>query len=72
MTNASEIIANQALQLSSLERAEVVEILLVSLDQPDSAIDKLWANEADARVEAYENGDLEAVSAKEVFKKYNK
>ena len=69
MTNLAEDIFAQALALSPLDRAALVEKLLASLDQPDSAIDKLWAKEAEDRIDAYEAGGMEAISAEEVFKK---
>jgi len=47
-----------------------IEKLLSSLDAPDSRIDAIWAKEADARVEAFERGELGSNSAEEVFKKY--
>jgi putative addiction module component (TIGR02574 family) len=72
MTNLAEDIFAQALALSPLDRAALVEKLLASLDQPDSAIDKLWAKEAEDRIDAYEVGEMEAISAEEVFKKYEK
>jgi putative addiction module component (TIGR02574 family) len=72
MTNLAEDIFAQALALSPLDRAALVEKLLASLDQPDSAIDKLWAKEAEDRIDAYEAGEMEAISAEEVFKKYEK
>jgi putative addiction module component (TIGR02574 family) len=72
MTNLAEDIFAQALVLSPLDRAALVEKLLASLDQPDSAIDKLWAKEAEDRIDAYEAGEMEAISAEEVFKKYEK
>lgn len=72
MTQAANTILKQALELSSPERAEVVEGLLSSLDSPDAGIDAIWANEADARVHAYESGEIESISAEEVFKKYRK
>ena len=70
MTNPANIILDQALELSATERAIVAEKLLLSLDNPDSKIDDLWAKEADSRVEAYKKGDIEAISAEEVFAKY--
>jgi len=70
MSDAANIILDKALELSPVERADVAEKLLVSLDLPDSAIDKLWAEEADRRVEAFKKGDLETVSADDVFAKY--
>lgn len=70
MSNTANTILDQALELSPLERADVAERLLFSLDSPDSEMDNLWAKEADMRVEAYEKGNLEIVSAEEVFAKH--
>lgn len=72
MTHTANTILNQALELSPLERADVVEKLLFSLDSPDSNIDTIWAKEANSRIEAYERGEVEAVSAEEVFDKYRR
>ena len=70
MSNTANIILDQALELSPSERADVAEKLLFSLDSPDSEMDKLWAKEADNRVEEYNKGNLETISAEEVFAKY--
>ncbi len=70
MTNAVNAVVHQAIHLSALERANVVEKLLHSLDFPDQAIDQVWAKETDARVEAYERGEIESVPAEQVFAKY--
>jgi hypothetical protein len=51
---------------------DFVEKLLFSLDSPDTNIDAIWAKEADARIEAYDRGEIETVSATEVFDKYRK
>ena len=72
MAHAENTVINHALRLISLERADVVEKLLVSLDQPDSNVDSIWAKEADARVEAYKRGEIEAIPAEEVFSKYSR
>ncbi len=72
MTNTANTILDQALELSSTERAVVAEKLLFSLDSPDSKIDAIWANEADSRVEAYNKGEIEAISSGKVFAKYHK
>jgi putative addiction module component (TIGR02574 family) len=72
MTNTANTILDQALELSSTERAVVAEKLLFSLDSPDSKIDAIWANEADSRVEAYNKGEIEAISSEKVFAKYHK
>jgi putative addiction module component (TIGR02574 family) len=72
MTEQTQQILEQALALPPLDRAALVEGLLASLDQPDAAIDELWAREAEDRIDAFEAGELEAISAAEVFKKYEK
>jgi len=38
------------------------------LDKPDTALDELWAEEAEKRLKAYRNGRLEGVPMEEVFK----
>ncbi|BFM14640.1 hypothetical protein R50073_08230 [Maricurvus nonylphenolicus] len=63
-------IINQALELSSVERAIIAEQLLLSLDSPTEEIDEVWAKEAEARIKAYERGDLQSTPMNEVFSKY--
>lgn len=70
MANTAESIVKQALKLKASERASVVEQILMSLDAPSPEIDAAWAREVDARVEAYDRGDIDAISAQEVFAKY--
>ena len=70
MTETVDAILNQALELTASERSDVVEKLLSSLDTPDSTIDSIWAKEADARVEAFDRGEISSNSAEAVFKKY--
>lgn len=72
MANSANMILDQALELSALERADVAEKLLFSLDSPDSKLDVLWAKEVDSRVEAYKKGEIETVPVAEVFAKYRK
>jgi len=72
MAASASTVLNQALKLSSSERAEVVEKLISSLDAPDSTIDSFWAKEADTRVKAFERGEIESVPAEKVFEKYRK
>jgi putative addiction module component (TIGR02574 family) len=64
----SEQILQQALALPLEERAELIEQLLATFQGPtDPALDKLWIAEAHDRLDAYDRGDMEAVSAEEVF-----
>jgi hypothetical protein len=44
--------------------------LISSLDEPDKEIEKLWANEAESRIDAYEQGKIKALTLREVLEKY--
>ena len=60
-------ILEAALALPATDRAAVVEQLLSSLDRPDPALDVIWAQEAEARIAAYELGHVETFSMEEAF-----
>lgn len=61
-------IVEKAVQLTPPERAQVIEALLCSLDQPDAQIDDVWGEEAEARLLAIRAGRLGTVSAGQVLK----
>jgi putative addiction module component (TIGR02574 family) len=63
-------ILKDALNLRPAEKAELIDKLLSSLDNPDKEIDALWAKEAEARIEAYDQGKIKALTLKEVLEKY--
>ncbi len=63
-------ILTQALSLNSKQRIAVAEKLLSSLDVPDPVIDQIWSVEVEARIDAYERDEIEAVAAESVFGKY--
>ena len=64
----SEQILRQALALPLEERAELIDRLLATFDAPpEAAMDQLWTNEAHDRLDAYDRGELDAVSAEEVL-----
>lgn len=70
MSASGEEILKEALALSPQERAELVEQLLATFQSPpDPHLDKLWAREAEDRLDAYNRGELKAVPAEEVFKR---
>jgi putative addiction module component (TIGR02574 family) len=70
MSASSEEILKQALALPLPERAELVEQLLATFQSPpDPHLDELWAREAEDRLDAYDRGELKAVSAEDVFDK---
>ncbi len=56
-----------ALALPAIDRAALVESLVASLDQPDASIDSAWAAEAEARLTAFDAGQIKAVPAEVVF-----
>lgn len=70
MATTNELI-QKALSLSPGERIELVEHVLNSLDRSDEAIDKLWAEETEMRLEDYRSGKMESVSIEDVMAKYS-
>jgi putative addiction module component (TIGR02574 family) len=67
---APKDVFEQALSLSPKEKAELVDKLLSSLDQTDPELDRLWAKEAESRIDAYERGQLKTISLEKVMEKY--
>ncbi len=70
-TNIQKVLKN-ALELPTLERANLIDRLLLSMDQPDEQIDNLWRREVEDRVKAYKAGKIKSVSLKEALSKYRK
>uniref|UniRef100_Q3AQZ2 Addiction module component, TIGR02574 family n=1 Tax=Chlorobium chlorochromatii (strain CaD3) TaxID=340177 RepID=Q3AQZ2_CHLCH len=66
-------IYDEALTLSPIEKVELIEHLYFSLDSKNSRqeLDKLWAEEAEDRLTAYENGEIKTTPASEVFAEIN-
>lgn len=63
----------EALKLPPVERAELVENLLTSFEfEARKSIDALWAKEAEARIDAFERGEMAAIPAKDVFAEIEK
>jgi putative addiction module component (TIGR02574 family) len=63
----------EALKLPPVERAELVEDLLSSFEfRSRTAIDALWAEEAEDRIDAFERGEMPTIPAKEVFAEIEK
>ena len=71
MTTSAQALSAQAAQLPPAERIEVVERILDSLDQSDSFLEALWAEEANDRMAAYRRGEIKAVALLDVIAKYN-
>jgi len=56
--------------LPPIERAELVEGILQSLDATDPNLDQLWAEAAKDRLAAYRRGELEALDFDETLAKH--
>jgi putative addiction module component (TIGR02574 family) len=73
MTAETETLLKQALGLKPVERAQLIEELFHSFDKAhDDVVDTRWAEEAEARLDAYEAGHISADSAETVFDRINK
>lgn len=70
--NMSELTKKLTEEVSLLPRkdkVELIEKLLQSLNAPGLAeIDKLWSEEAEKRINDYENGSVKALDGKQVLR----
>ena len=67
MSTSLKQLEEQALALSTEERAKLAESLLESLHSPISEIEQAWAEEIEQRIAAFDRGELSAYSAEDVF-----
>ena len=73
MTAEAKRVLERALTLPPVERAELVEQILSSFEFPSRGdIDALWAKEAEARINAYDQKLITAAPASKVFDKIDK
>jgi putative addiction module component (TIGR02574 family) len=56
--------------LSDIEKLRLVDVILADLSRPDSEIDRIWAEEARKRWDAYKAGRISTLSYEEVMSKY--
>lgn len=64
-------LAQKAFELRPIERIQLVEAILYSLENPNPDIEKSWIAEAEARYEAFKNGELKTTDWDELKKRYN-
>ena len=57
----------EALTLSPKEKSQFIEALLMSLDEPDSKIEKIWNIEIDKRLDAIEDGSTITIPYDKIF-----
>lgn len=62
----------QILALNPLEKIELIDKLLLSLDLPNKELDKIWIEEAEQRIKEYEAGKTEATNIDEILSKYDR
>lgn len=73
MATISEKIARQIDSIPPVERAELIEALLRSFDRNrQDSIDKKWTEEAEGRIDAYEQGKISTSSLEDVFARINR
>lgn len=70
MIDRNNPLIREAASLPPLDKLQLVDYLLESLDMPDASIEKMWADESSRRWEGYKAGEISSVSAAEVFEKY--
>ena len=70
MSKTNEIL-REAMALRPIEKAKLVDQFIANLNEPDKQIDKLWAEEAEDRIDAYDRREIKAISLKEVLAKYS-
>lgn len=60
-------LVDSVLQLPPNERAKLLDVIVISLDRPDSQIDNMWLDEAQKRLEAFKAGRTKGIPAKDVL-----
>jgi putative addiction module component (TIGR02574 family) len=68
MSDALKELEKKARSLTADERAQLAEALLESIqDPPVAEIEAAWAREIGERAAAYDRGELQTISAEDVF-----
>ena len=63
-------ISHEVLKLKPSEQLQLLETIARNLNRPDPKIEKIWAEEAERRVDALEAGKLKTVPFEEIVKRY--
>lgn len=70
MGTISDKLAAKIKSLPDSEKIELVDSILMQLDKPDPEIDRIWADEARKRWQAYKKGKLKTVPYDQVMAKH--
>jgi len=72
MIISKEKLFNEAINLSPMDKARLVELVLSSFNyQGRKEIDAAWSIEAEDRLKALKNGEIEKISVEDVFSSLN-
>ena len=71
MSTISDELAAKVSTLPDTDKLQLVDSILKQLDKPDPEMDRIWADEARKRWQAYKDGKLETVSYDQVMEKYH-
>lgn len=70
MTRESQAVLKQAVNLDPVDRAELIEALFRSFDRQEAhRVDAQWAQEAEARIDAFDRRAVTADSADAIFER---
>lgn len=67
MSDRIKDLSLEARKLPPAERAELIDNLISSLDEPDALIDAAWAEEAERRLRLIDSGEMPTIGAAEVM-----
>ncbi|MGJ0317007.1 addiction module protein [Aliarcobacter cryaerophilus] len=62
----------EVLSLKPLDKIQLIDELLLSLDMPNKELDEIWAEESEKRIDAYEEGRTQSHDIYEVLAKYTR
>ena len=60
-------IIQEAINLKPQEKYLIIESLVLSLNEPDKDIEKIWIEETQKRLDEYKKGNLKTLSFEEAF-----
>jgi hypothetical protein len=72
MAKTLQKLAAEIQQLTDIDKLQLLDALLEDLDKPDPEIDRVWADEARKRWQAYKAGNLPTVDYETVMAKHRR
>ena len=69
---AIDEIFSDILPLSHTDKLLLVDRILASLYPANKGVEKIWKDEAEERLEAYDQGNISAADEKDIFLKYKR